>query len=268
MARDATLFVLLALGLVAVACLLLAVLPVQDPVAIDVGQRFYPPSSAHWFGTDELGRDVLSRVVRGAALTISIALAALVTSFAVGVILGAIAGYYYKRWPDQLFCWVSDFLVSIPFLVVIVAILSVAGPGLGKAYLVLTAIIWVGPARIVRSEVIRTLPLAYVSAERAIGTPEWRILLVTVVPGCLDDAVLFSISYLPEVVALEAGLSFLGLGVQPPEPSLGKMIFDGVAYLRAAWWLALFPAGALLLVVTGIQASAWYARRRRQIARS
>lgn len=263
MQPNPTRVVLIALATVLGVCVMLAIAPVQDPLDVDLASRLDAPSASHWLGTDELGRDVLSRVVRGTALTISIAVGALVTSLAVGVLLGAVAGYYYKKWPDRLISWVGDFLMSVPFLVVIVAVLSVTGPGLAKAYLVLAAIIWVGPARIVRSEVIRTLPLAYVSAERVIGTPEWRILLVTVMPACLDSAVLFAISYLPEIVALEAGLSFLGLGVQPPDPSLGKMIFDGVGYLGVAWWLALFPAGALLLVVAGIQAASWYARLHR-----
>jgi peptide/nickel transport system permease protein len=159
-----------------------------------------------------------------------------------------------------MFSWLADFLVSVPFLIVIAAVLSLTGPGLEKAYVVLTAIIWVSPARIVRAEVIKTLPLEYVSAERALGNPGWRILFITVVPACVDAAILFSVGYLPEIIALEAGLSFLGLGVQPPQPSLGKMIFDGMTYIGSAWWVAFVPAATLFAIVTGVQAVAWYAR--------
>jgi peptide/nickel transport system permease protein len=262
MQPDTTRSVLLALALLTGVCIMLPWLPTQDPLAIMVGERFAPPSTIHLFGTDELGRDLFSRVIHGVALTVSISVAALLSSLAIGVLLGAGAGYYYNRWPDRLFSWVADFLMSVPFLVVIAAVLSITGPGLGRAYGVLTAIIWVSPARIVRAEVIKTLPLDYVSADRAVGTPEWRTLFITVVPACVDAAILFSVGYLPEIIALEAGLSFLGLGVQPPQPSLGKMIFDGMTYLGAAWWIALAPAAALFIIVSAIQFVVWYARLR------
>jgi peptide/nickel transport system permease protein len=267
MQPNITRHVLLALVMLTGVCLMLPWLPTQDPLAVMLAERFALPGMAHWFGTDELGRDLFSRVVHGAALTVSISIAALLSSLAIGVMLGALAGYYYNRWPDRLFSWVADFLVSVPFLIVIAAVLSLTGPGLGKAYLVLTAIIWVSPARIVRAEVIKTLPLDYVLAERAIGNPEWRILFITVMPACVDAAILFSVGYLPEIIALEAGLSFLGLGVQPPQPSLGKMIFDGITYLGAAWWVAIIPAAALFLIVTGVQAVAWYARYSQNLKR-
>lgn len=228
-----------------------------DPIAVSMVERLLPPDPAHWLGTDDLGRDLLSRVLHGAALTLSVSVTALLSSLFIGALLGAAAGYYYSRWPDNLFCWVADFVTSLPFLLVIAAVLSVVGPGLVKAYAILTAIMWTNPARIVRSEVIRTLPLDYVKAERAMGTPEWKILLITVLPACIDSAVLFSVGYLPEIIALEAGLSFLGLGVQPPQPSLGKMIFDSVPFIGAASWLALSPAAALFLIVFIVQAVAW-----------
>jgi peptide/nickel transport system permease protein len=108
---------------------------------------------------------------------------------------------------------------------------------------------WVNPARLVRAEVLRTATLDYVTAARALGSPEPRILFRTILPTCLGSAVIFSVSYLPEVVALEAGLSFLGLGVQPPAPGLGKMIFDGLSFVYSAWWISLFPAAMLFLLV-------------------
>lgn len=240
-------------------CLVLPSLSTQDPLAVNMGQRLAAPSADHWLGTDELGRDLLSRVLSGTALTVGVSLAALFTSLLIGVVLGAVAGFYYGNWPDRLFMWIADLLVSVPFLIVIAAVLSVTGAGLWKAYAVLTAIIWVSPARIVRAEVIKTATLDYVSAERALGTPEWKILLVTLIPACMNAAIVFAIGYLPEIIALEAGLSFLGLGVQPPQPSLGKMIFDGLNYIGAAWWMVVVPAAALffiVLVVRGIEGAA------------
>ena len=225
----------------------------HDPLAVSMVERLHPPSLTHWLGTDDLGRDLLSRVLHGAALTFSVSVAALLSSLVFGALIGAVAGLYYNSWPDKLFCWLADFVTSLPFLLVIAAILSVLGPGLWKAYAVLTAIMWTNPARIVRSEVIRTLPLDYVIAERAMGTPEWKILFRTVLPGCMDSAVMFSVGYLPEIIALEAGLSFLGLGVQPPQPSLGKMIYDSVTFIGAATWVAVSPAAALFFIVLIVQ---------------
>lgn len=260
MSDDVTQRIVVALAVLVAISLLLPLLPTQDPLAIAIDQRLSAPNAIHWFGTDDLGRDMLSRVLNGAALTVGVSVLALLTSLAVGALLGSGAGYYYGQWPDRIFCWVADFVSAVPFIVLIASVLSLTGAGLYKAYFVLTAIIWVSPARIVRSEVIKTLPLDYVLAERSLGTPEWRILSVTVMPACIRSATTFSAAYLPEIIALEAGLSFLGLGVQPPNPGLGKMIFDGIAFISSAWWVAIFPAAMLFIVVLGVQLVAWTTR--------
>jgi peptide/nickel transport system permease protein len=258
---------LIALGILAAISFMLPWLAGNDPLQVDLSVRLTPPGTMHWLGTDDLGRDLYSRIMHGAALTVTVSVAALVSSIFLGATLGAIGGYYYGRWPDRILVWAIDFLTAIPFLLVIAAILSVIGPSLGRAYLVLIAIMWTNTARIVRAEVIRTMPLDYITAERALGVAEWRVLFITALPGCLNTAFVFSVSYLPEIIALEAGLSFLGLGVQPPRPGLGKMIFDGVNYLGSAWWMALFPALALFLIVLGVQAMAAYGRRRWKVDR-
>lgn len=254
MPSDSARNALLALVILAGLSLLLSWFPGQSPLQIAVEQRLSPPSADHLLGTDDLGRDVLSRVVAGTALTLWVSMAALLSSLGIGILLGAVAGFWYNRWPDRLFCWLADALISVPFLLLVAALLSVTGPGLVKAYAVLTCVIWVSPARIVRAEVIKTWPLDYVSAERALGVPNWKVLFATVLPACVNTAVLFSLGYLPEIIALEAGLSFLGLGVQPPQPSLGKMVFDGINYIGSAWWLAVMPAAALLCIVLIVQA--------------
>ena len=251
---------LLSLGVLTGASLIAPFFSTHDPLVISIGERLLQPNHVHWMGTDDLGRDLFSRVLHGAALTMSVSVAALLSSLVLGALLGAAAGYYYERWPDKLFCWFTDFLTSIPFLIIIAAVLSLTGPGLEKAYLVLTAIMWTSPARIVRAEVIKTLPLEYVTAERAMGAPEWQILFVTVMPSCMSTALLFSVSYLPEIIALEAGLSFLGLGVQPPRPALGKIIYEGIGLLPGSWWLSIFPAGILLMLVAGVQIAGWLAQ--------
>ena len=249
--------VVLSLGLLVLLSLLLPSITSWDPLQFSVEDRLQAPSKVHLLGTDDLGRDVFSRILHGARLTVSISVMALITSLFIGVVFGAVSGYYYGRWPDKIFGWLADLLTAVPFLVLIAAILSLTGPSIIKAYLVLAAVIWVGPARIVRAEVIRTMQLEYVQAERAIGASESKIVIFSVLPSCIEAAVIYSAGYLPEVIALEAGLSFLGLGVQPPAPGLGKMIFDGISYMTSAWWVAAFPAVVLFLLVLFLQFVAW-----------
>lgn len=237
-------------------------LATQDPIAIDLDERLMAPSGAHLFGTDDLGRDVLSRVLHGFSTTVMVSLAALVSALGIGIFLGSVAGYFYKHWVDWGFNWLASLIMSIPFLLIMASILSLTTPSIGMAYLILAGIMWVNTARLVRAEVIKRMPLDYVIAARALGSTEWSIVAKDVLPACTQSAVLFSISYLPEIIALEAGLSFLGLGVQPPDPGLGKMIFDGLNYINSAPWIALFPAAALFVFVLLVNVLLWNARKR------
>jgi peptide/nickel transport system permease protein len=254
---DSSRNLLVALGAVAAACLTLPWLAPHDPLALMVDERLLAPGGDHWLGTDDLGRDVASRVMVGTARTVAISVAALVSSLVIGIFFGAVAGYFYRRWPDRLLVWSMDLISSVPFLLIMTALLSIVGPGSAKAYIVLSLVIWPAPARIVRSEVIKTLPLPYVLSERAVGVPEWDILFRKVLPNCVDAAVIFSVTYLPDIIALEAALSFLGLGVQPPEPGLGKMIFDGMNYASIAPWMIATPTAALFAIVLAVKLLAW-----------
>lgn len=229
----------------------------QNPLELNLDNSLLAPSLSHLFGTDDLGRDVLSRVLHGFSITVMVSLAAVVSALIIGTILGSIAGYFYKSWIDWLFTWITNLIISVPFLLIMASILSLTQPGIIKAYVILTCIMWVNTAKLVRAEVIKRMPLNYVMAARALGYPEWLILAKGVLPASTESAVIFSISYLPEIIALEAGLSFLGLGVQPPNPGLGKMIFNGLDYIYSAPWIALFPALAIFILVLGINALLW-----------
>lgn len=228
---------------------LFPIIPSQDPLAINLDNKLLAPSVQHLLGTDELGRDLLSRLLVGVSSTLSVSLAALIVSAFVGIVMGALAGYHHRRWFDTLFVGVTNFLSSLPALLIVAAVLGVWGSSLVKAYIVLTALMWVAPGRIMRAEAIRESRLDYVSATRALGANDRYIIFKIILPNCMSGALLFSLSYFPEIIALEAGLSFLGFGIQPPQPSLGRMIFDGVGQLYAAWWMAFFPALALTLIV-------------------
>lgn len=228
-------------------------LPLPDPVAMTGAAGLLPPGTpGHSWGTDELGRDVLSRVVHGLSTTVLVSIVALVTALLIGTVLGGLAGYFAGGAVDAAVNWAADLVLSLPFLLVTAAILSVTSLGLGNAYAVLAGIMWVHPARIIRAEVARRREIAYIQAARALGVGEWRIVLGKLLPSATRPAILLSVSYLPEVIALEAGLSFVGLGVQPPDPGLGKMIFDGLPYVFSAWWLTVCPASTLFVVVLTI----------------
>lgn len=224
----------------------------RDPLEMRLERSLLPPSREHPWGTDELGRDVLSRALHGFSTTVRVSLEALVTSLALGILIGGLAGWSAGGAIDRACLWAIRLIMSLPFLLTMAAALSLTRPTVRKAYLVLTGVLWVYPARMVRAEVLRVRRQPYVLASRALGRPEWQVLAYVVLPPCVGSAVTFSVSYLPEVVALEAGLSFLGLGIQPPEPGLGKMIFDGLAYLDPAWWIAFFPAALLFVLVLAV----------------
>ena len=244
---------LLALLVLAAVSLSLPLFAPFDPLLVATEERLQLPSQYHLMGTDELGRDVLSRVLSATATTVTISVLAVVSSLLIGILAGAVAGYYYRRWPDRIIMWIADVLAAIPFLILIAGVLAIWGGGLAKAYTVLTLVMWTNSARQVRGEVIKIMPLDWVAADRVAGLSEVNILFLKVLPKCLSSALLFSLSYLPDIVALEAGLSFLGLGLQPPQPGLGKMIFDGINYIGSAWWICVAPAAMLVLIVSCAQ---------------
>jgi peptide/nickel transport system permease protein len=230
----------------------------HDPLALHLEDRLTSPGQRYLCGTDELGRDILSRVMTGFSNTITVSIMTLITSFLIGVIIGSIAGFYYGTLIDRVFNWAAAMIFSLPFLLIIAALMSLMEKSLFNAYLVMTAVVWVGPARIVRAGVIRAKSSGFVLAERAMGMSEIMILFRSLVPSSILAAFVFSFRYFPEIIGMEAGLSFLGLGIQPPYPGLGKMIFDGINYLGSAWWYAFFPA--MLLFITVALSNLFYHR--------
>ncbi len=233
-----------------VLSLLIPCLPLSDPLQISLDRRLLPPGSPDSpLGTDELGRDLLSRMLHGLSTTLWVSVAAIVSSLFLGIFLGALAGVFQEGLVDRLLSWGADLILSLPFLLLVAAALTVAQPSLPKAYGVLAGILWIHPFRIVRGEVVRRRSWGYVLAARSLGLSGWQILWRKLVPPALTPAATVAYTYLPEVVVLEAGLSFFGLGVQPPRPGLGKMLFDGLPQLYAAWWLSVFPAAILFVLV-------------------
>lgn len=223
----------------------------SDPLLVALSERLQSPSSAHWLGTDDLGRDMLSRLLIGISSTVAVAVLALVAITVVGIAAGSMAGYYAERWPDRLFNAISAMLTALPPLLVVVAVLGVVGSSLTGAYVVMASLLWVTPARVMRQQVMTVSKLDYVAASLIAGKSPARLLTRVVVPNCIQAPMTVSMSMLTEIIALEAGLSFLGLGVQPPAPSLGRMIFEGLVQIGSGWWLAVFPAAALAALILG-----------------
>ncbi|MGE3276206.1 MAG: ABC transporter permease [Vicinamibacterales bacterium] len=237
-------------AVVAVAALLAPWLAPYSPAAQTLALRLEGPTLVHVFGLDELGRDILSRVLYGARISLLVGIVVVSVSALVGTTMGSLAGYYGGR-VDQLISRVMDVLLAFPGILLAIALVAVLGPSLRNTVLALTVIGWVGYARLVRGQVLRAREFEYVVAARALGAGTWRILVRHVLPTALPAVTVQATLGMAGAILSEASLSFLGLGVQPPTPSWGTMINGGRAHLLDAPHLTIFPGLCLALVVLG-----------------
>jgi peptide/nickel transport system permease protein len=221
-----------------------------DPAFQDLPLRLEGPSSAHWFGLDELGRDILARLLAGARISLLVGAVVVGISASVGTLLGSIAGYYGGV-VDDVVSRLSDILMAFPGLLLAIAVVAVLGPSLTNVVLALTLIGWVGYARLVRGQVLRVRELEYVQAARALGAAAPRILARHIVPATLPALIVQGTLGMGGAILSEASLSFLGLGVQPPTPSWGTMLNYGRSHLLDAPHLTIFPGLAIAVLVLG-----------------
>ncbi len=221
-----------------------------DPASQQLALRLEGPSAHHWFGLDELGRDIFSRVLLGARVSLFVGLVVVSVSAVAGMAIGSIAGYFGGR-IDQAISRLMDVLLAFPGLLLAIALVAVLGPSLGNVVLALTVIGWVGYARLVRGQVLRAREFEYVVAARALGASTWRTLTRHVLPTALPAVTVQATLGMATAILSEASLSFLGLGVQPPTPSWGTMINGGRSHLLDAPHLTIFPGIFLALVVLG-----------------
>jgi peptide/nickel transport system permease protein len=221
-----------------------------DPASQELTLRLAGPSRAHPFGLDELGRDILARVLAGARISFVVGLTVVAVSALVGTLLGALAGYFGGVL-DDVISRVVDTLLAFPGLLLAIALVAVLGPSLGNVLFALTIIGWVGYARLVRGQVLRAREFEYVQAARALGARVPRILWHHVIPSALPAVVVQATLGMAGAIIGEAALSFLGLGVQPPTPSWGTMLNGGRAHILDAPHLTLFPGLAIALLVLG-----------------
>lgn len=218
-----------------------------DPTRINPRDRFLGASLAHPLGTDHLGRDLLSRVLHGGRIALYVALVSTALSLAIGTVLGLIAGYG-PRWLDNLLILLFDAVKSFPTVMLALALVTITGPSLATVMIVVVAVNVPGYARIIRTQTIAIKTADFVVAAQSMGASSTRILRVHILPNVIGPLVILASMDIPVVIAIEAGMSFLGLGVPPPAPSWGAILNDGFANIRESTWIAV--AGGLPIIIT------------------
>jgi peptide/nickel transport system permease protein len=247
--RRATLVGLaLMLGVVTVG--VLSPVLAGDPLRIDVARRLTAPGQAHWFGTDDVGRDVWSRVVYGARLSLLVGAAVVALSFVVGLACGLTAGYYRRL--DNLVMRVMDGLMAFPAIILAIALMASLGPSVLNVIVAIGIVYAPRVARIVRGSVLVIRETTYVEAARALGASDAVVIARHVLPNCLSPVIVQASFVFAAAVLTEAALSFLGVGVPPYIPSWGNILAEGRLYLQQAPWLVLYPGAAIMLTIFGL----------------
>ena len=221
----------------------------QDPALIDLPARLSPPSHAHWFGADELGRDILSRIIYGARISMLVGSCVVLGSLFLGLIVGSIAGYYGGRVDRFVNVVVMNAFLSFPGILLAIAFVAFRGPGIFNLILALSLGGWVGYARLVRAQVLATREREFVEAARALGASDWRVITRHILPNIIQPVIVQAAIGMAGAILAEATMSFLGLGVAPPTASWGSMLNDARSHLFDAPHLVIFPAVAVMLAV-------------------
>ena len=242
-------------GLAIVVLLLLAALlapwiATHDPLAQSLGRRLLPPSAAHYFGTDALGRDIFSRVVHGARITLVVVLLVVVTVGPIGLLVGTTAGYA-GGWIDTALMRVTDIFLAFPRLILALAFVAALGPGIENAVIAIAFTAWPPYARVARAEALVIRNADYIAAVRLQGASPVRIVLRHVMPLCVPSLIVRSTLDMAGIILTAAGLGFLGLGAQPPLPEWGAMIATGREFIFDQWWVATAPGIAICVVALG-----------------
>ena len=238
---------LVGFALIVLLALLAPWISPYDPTALGLAEGLQPPNTAHWFGTDQLGRDILTRVLHAARTDLQIGTIGVIIPLIIGAVLGLFAGYY-AGWPDAILGRIVDVVTAFPFLVLVLAIVAMLGPGLMNFYIAITLVSWVAYARIVRGEALSARGRGYILAARSLGYGDVRIMFRHLLPNVMVPAFVFGMSDFVLDILAGASLGFFGLGVQPPTPEWGVMIAEGRNFIITAPWVVIFPG--LAIVVT------------------
>ncbi|MFM1911631.1 MAG: Oligopeptide transport system permease protein AppC [Pseudomonadota bacterium] len=221
-----------------------------DPDAINVKNILLSPSSNHLMGTDGLGRDVYSRMLFGARISLLVGIVAVGIATIIGIVLGAIAGFY-RGWVDTIIMRLVDIMLSIPTFFLILAVIAFLTPSIWNIMIVIGLTSWMGVTRLVRAEFLSLRNREFVLASQTLGAKDSRLIFRQLLPNSLTPIIVSSVLGIASAVLVESGLSFLGLGVQAPQASWGNILTDGKEYIEFAWWLSLFPGLAILITVMG-----------------
>ena len=219
-----------------------------DPGKTDVSMKLKPPSLEHFLGTDQLGRDVFSRMLFGSRVSLSVGFVAVAISICIGILVGAIAGYY-GRWIDSVLMRFVDIMLCFPSFFLILTVVALLGPSLFKVMVVIGITSWMGTSRFVRAEFLSLRERDFTQAAKALGVKDSRIIFRHILPNALAPVFVTATLDVATAILVEAGLSFLGFGVQPPAPSWGNILTEGRTYIFDAWWLTVFPGLAILMTV-------------------
>ena len=241
----ASFFLLVIIALIAVFAPLIAP---YDPYTQDLSRINEPPSSDHWFGTDDVGRDLFSRVVYGTRISMLVGVVCEAICVPIGVILGALAGYF-GGWVDAVISRIIEIFASFPPILFAIAVMFILGPGIMNIFIAIGVIGWTGLARMIRGQIMQLKEKEFVEAARASGASNMKIIFRHLIPNCLSTIIVVITLDIPGDIMLESTLSFVGLGVQPPDPSWGSMISEGRKFIRQNVWYSFFPGLAIMLVV-------------------
>ncbi len=217
-----------------------------NPIKQDLGERFLKPCSEHWFGTDSLGRDVFSRVICGARTSITAGVVTVLFAFIIGLFYGAFAAYVGGK-VDNILMRISEMIMAFPPIILAMVIAAALGTSIMNSILAMTVIWWPNYARMMRSLVITAKENDYITASRVMGASNIRVLLKEIIPNCVGPMIVMATVDIGNAILTFAGLSFLGLGTQPPTPEWGTMVSEGMASF-SSWWIAVFPGLAIFMV--------------------
>ncbi|MEM1520870.1 MAG: ABC transporter permease [Candidatus Korarchaeum sp.] len=222
----------------------------HDPVKQELSKRLLPPSPEHPFGTDQLGRDIFSRVVWGSRISLTIAVVVVAVSFSLGTLIGVISGYFGGK-VDEVLMRVTDIFMAFPRLILAMAVAAALGPGIFNTMLAIAFVSWVYYARLARASTLQVREETFIEAARAIGASDLRIILRHVLPMIVPPVIVQATLDMGGTILTAAGLGFLGLGVQPPTPEWGVMVSEGRRFITEQWWVSTFPGFAILLATLG-----------------
>lgn len=237
--------------LIAIICLIAIfgkLIAPYDPIAIDLNNILAAPNAQHLLGTDNYGRDLFSRIILGTPLDLMVGILSVAFPLIIGIFVGMISGFY-GGWIDNVLMRLVDVFVAFPFMVLIITVIAVLGPGLENVIIAVTAVSWIIYARIVRGEVLIAKNLEYVMSAKVLGYSDMRIMFRHILPNVITTTIIFGALDVALDILLAASLGFLGLGVQPPVPEWGSIIAEGAGFMTTAWWISAFPG--IAIVITG-----------------